>query len=127
MIQRFRFLPVARRLTLGGAFLVLSACATAPAGKPLMAGQQASLQGNVVSVDTAPWAYDGNAIIVISTSGAGNVDVQIPARWNLCKAQPLGDVQALKPGDRVEVVGTVSESNRLVVCSEPQHLLRKVD
>jgi hypothetical protein len=127
MIQRFRFLPVARRLTLGAAFLVLSACATAPAGKPLMAGQQASLQGNVVSVDTAPWAYDGNAIIVISTSGAGNVDVQIPARWNLCKAQPLGDVQALKPGDRVEVVGTVSESNRLVVCSEPQHLLRKID
>jgi hypothetical protein len=127
MSPRFRFLPVARRLTLGTAFLVLSACATVPAGKPLKAGQQASLQGNVVSVDTAPWAYDGNAIIVISTSDAGNVDVQLPARWNLCKAQPLGDVQALKPGDRVEVVGTVSESNRLVVCSEPQHLLRKVD
>lgn len=127
MVQRFRLLPVARRLTIGAAFLVLSACATAPAGKPLKAGQQATLQGNVVSVDTAPWAYDGNASIVVSTSEAGNVDVQLPARWNLCKAQPLGDVQALKLGDRVEVVGTVAESNRLVVCAEPQHLLRKVD
>ena len=127
MIQRFPFLPVARRLTIGAAFLVVSACATAPAGKPLHAGQQATLQGDIVSVDTAPWTYDGNAIIVVSTSEAGNVDVQLPARWNLCKAQPLGDVQALKPGDRVEVVGTVSESNRLAVCAEPQHLLRKID
>ena len=127
MIQRFRLLPVARRLTIGAAFLVLSACATKPAGKPLKAGQQASLQGNVVSVDTAPWAYDGNATIVISTAEAGKVEVQLPARWNLCKAQPLGDVQALKSGDRVEVVGTVSEPNRLVVCAEPQHLLRKIE
>lgn len=127
MFQRFRFLPVVRRLTIGAAFLVVSACATAPAGKPLKAGQQVVLQGNIVSVDTAPWAYDGNAIIVISTADAGNVDVQLPARWNLCKAQPLGDVQALKPGDRVEVVGTVAESNRLVICAEPQHRLRKVE
>lgn len=127
MIQRFRIFPIARRLTIGATFLVLSACTTMPAGKPLKAGQQASLQGSVVSVDTAPWAYDGNATIVISTAEAGKVEVQLPARWNLCKAQPLGDVQALKPGDRVEVVGTVSESNRLVVCAEPQHLLRKIE
>lgn len=127
MIHRLRTLPTARRLTIGIALLALSACATAPASQPLKVGQQATLQGTVVSVDTAPWAYDGNAVVVVSTSATDNVDVHLPARWNLCKAQPLGDVQALKPGDRVEVVGTVVEPNRLAVCAQPQHLLRKID
>lgn len=126
MIHRLRFL-VARRLMVGTAVVVLSACSTTPAGKALKVGQQASLQGTLVSVDTAPWTYDGNAVVMISTPDMGDVEVQLPARWNLCKAQPPGDVQALKPGDHVEVVGTVTEPDRLVVCAEPQHLLRKVD
>jgi len=127
MIHRLRPVRTARHLTIGAALLTLSACATAPGGKPFKVGQQATLQGTVVSVDTAPWTYDGNAVVVVSAADAHTVNVQLPARWNLCKARPLGDVQALKPGDRVEVVGTVTEPDRLVVCAEPQHLLRKVD
>jgi hypothetical protein len=53
--------------------------------------------------------------------------VQLPARWNLCKAQPLDDVQALKPHDRVQAVGTVTAPDTLVVCEQPQHTLRKVE
>ena len=34
--------------------------------------------------------------------------VQLPARWNLCKAQAPADVQALKPRDRVQATGTVT-------------------
>ena len=81
----------------------------------------------MASVDTSPWAYDGNAVVTLATDAAGTVRVQLPARWNLCKAQPLEDVQALEPRDRVQVVGTVAAPGELVVCAEPGHRLRKVE
>lgn len=111
--------------------LTLSACATAPVSVPASAafevGQQAAFEGEVVSVDTAPWAYDGNAIVAVSSSASGTVKVQLPARWNLCKAQPLADVQALRPGDRVRIVGTVTAADEVVVCQQPQDVLRKLE
>jgi hypothetical protein len=90
-------------------------------------GQQATIEGQVVSVDTAPWAYDGNAVVSVSTSRAGTISVQLPARWNLCKAQPPDDVQALQPHDRVQAIGTVTAPGTLVVCEQPQHTLHKVE
>jgi hypothetical protein len=118
------------------AALALSACttapfatapsATAPSGAALVGGHQATIEGEVASVDTAPWAYDGNAVVTVSTRTAGTVSVQLPARWNLCKARPLDDVQALKPRDRVQAVGTVSAPGTLVVCEQAQHTLRRL-
>jgi hypothetical protein len=118
--------PALRFPLLLATLLALSACATAPTQQgALVVGQQAALEGEVVSVDTNPWAYDGNAVVTISTIEAGTVSVQLPARWNLCKAQPLGDVQALKPRDRVQVVGTATAPNEMVVCGQPEDRLRK--
>lgn len=107
--------------------LGLSGCATVPAPVALAVGQQATIEGEVVSVNTDPWAYDGNAVVTVSSATAGTVSVQLPARWNLCKAQPLGDVQALKPRDRVQVVGTVTAPGEVVVCQQPQDRLLKVE
>jgi acid phosphatase class B len=120
------------RVAMIAAMLAMSACATAPpptasSTTARVVGQQATIEGAVVSVDTAPWAYDGNAVVTVSTTGAGTVRVQLPARWNLCKAQPPGDVQALKPRDRVQAIGTVTAPDTLVVCEQPQHTLRKVE
>ena len=120
------------RVAMIAAMLAMSACAaapsaTAPPATALVVGQQATIEGDVVSVDTAPWAYDGNAVVTVSTTSAGTVRVQLPARWNLCKAQPPGDVQALKPRDRVQAIGTVTAPDTLVVCEQPQHTLRKVE
>lgn len=109
------------------ACLVLSACATSPGSGALVVGQQATIQGSVVRVETDPWAYDGNAVVTVASASAGSVAVQLPARWNLCKAAPPGDLQALTPGDRVEAVGTVSAPDELVVCEQPQHRLRKME
>lgn len=115
-----------RQLLFAATLLALSACATSPRGGALVVGHQATLDGKVVSVDTSPWAYDGNAVVTISTADAGTVRVQLPARWNLCKAAPPDDVQALKPGDRVQAVATVSAPGEVVVCAQAAHRLRKV-
>ena len=126
--MRPAFLPGfhARIATLALALLVLSACVTrAPATDTLVTGQQASIKGEVVSVDTSPWTYDGSAVVVVSSTQAGNVRVQLPARWNLCKAPPLEDLNAFKAGDGVEVAGTVTAPDELVVCAEPGHYLRR--
>lgn len=132
MIRSTRPASVVRLAVIAAAIAALSACAgtpttTAPTTAALLVGQQATIQGQVVGVDTDPWAYDGNAVVTVSTATAGSVSVQLPARWNLCKAQPFGDVQALKPRDRVEAVGTVTAPGELVVCEQPQHRLRKLD
>ncbi|MGH8060547.1 MAG: hypothetical protein ACREO7_00845 [Pseudoxanthomonas sp.] len=127
MIPNTRPLRFVRLVVVTAALLALAACATAPTGGALVVGQQATIEGDVASVDTNPWTYDGNAVVTISTIDVGTVSVQLPARWNLCKAPPLGDVQALKPGDRVQVVGTVTAPGEMVVCSEPEHRLRKVE
>ena len=120
------------RVAVIAALLMMSACTTVPPptssrATALVPGQQATIEGEVVSVDTAPWAYDGNAVVTVSTASAGTVSVQLPARWNLCKAQPPGDVQALQPRDRVQAIGTVTAPDTLVVCEQPQHTLRKVE
>ncbi len=105
------------------ASLSLLACATTPPAPAWTTGQQAIVEGQIATVDTTPWTYDGNAVITLATA-SGNVDVHLPARWNLCKAPPLDDVRALKAGDRVRVTGTVSEDGALVVCERAEHGLR---
>lgn len=130
-MTRYRTVRAVRAVTLATTLAVLSACATTPATAlavpPLSVGQEATIQGSVVQVDTAPWAYDGNAVVTVATARMGTVEVQLPARWNLCKAQPLPDLQALRPRDRVEAVGTVTAPDTLTVCAQPQHRLRKLD
>lgn len=127
MIRCIRTAPLTRLLAAAAALIALSACAAAPTRSALVVGQQATIEGEIVRVDTDPWAYDGNAVITVSTIDKATVSVQLPARWNLCKAQPLGDVQALQPGDRVQAVGTVTAPGELVVCEQPQHRLHKVE
>ena len=127
MIQNNPALRFPRLPVIAATLLALSACATATKQDAWVVGREATIVGEVVGVDTGPWAYDGNAVVTVSTTGAGTVSVQLPARWNLCKAQPLDDVQALEPRDRVQAVGTVTAPGEMVVCAEPEHRLRKVE
>jgi hypothetical protein len=122
-MRRLPLAPVA----LSAAALLLGACTTTPPATPsatLAAGQQATVDGTIVSVDTTPWTYDGSAVVKIAAAN-GQVDVHLPARWNLCKAAPPDDVQSLKAGDRVQATGTVTDDGALVVCEGADHGLRK--
>ena len=112
--SRFAFASVALCLAAAG-------CATKPAAQ-LQAGNQASIEGSIASIDTQPWAYDGNAVIQVDTADRGRVAVQLPARWNLCKAAPV-NVEALAVGMRVRAVGDAGAEGQLVVCQEEAHRL----
>lgn len=83
--------------------------------------------GVVASIDTGPWTYDGNAVVQVETAGGRRLQVQLPARWNLCQAAPV-DIEALAVGMRVDVVGAVAgEEDVVVVCADASHRLAPVD
>lgn len=104
--------------------LSIAGCATT-ARAPL-AASDGSFAGSIVSIDTQPWTYDGNAVVEVDTRERGRVAVQLPARWNLCKATAV-DVEALRVGMQVRVVGTVGAEGEVVVCQGASHRLVPVD
>ena len=100
-------------------------CAVAPSAPTFTTGEDVAFDGRVVSVDTAPWAYDGNAVVVVATDASREVRVQLPARWNLCKA-PAVDAQALKAADRVHVVASAEDAGSVTVCTSAEHRLTRI-
>lgn len=118
-------LPLAFPLVLVLA-LVVVACAT-PREQAGSAGQNVAIAGTVVSINTQPWTYDGHAVVEVDVPGRGRVAVQLPARWNLCKAQPV-DVEALQVGMRVQAVGALEQAEQvtLTVCADPAHGLAPI-
>lgn len=86
----------------------------------------AAVEGVVVRVDRDPWAYDGNAVMDLRTDAGGTVEVQVPARMNLCTAQGLDAFPALAAGARVQVAGEATGPDQVTVCSGPTHYLRVV-
>jgi hypothetical protein len=98
---------------------LLTGCASAPATESA-AASLLSVEGTIASIDTGPWAYDGNAVVALDTIGRGRVAVQLPARWNLCQAAPV-DVEALAVGMRVRATGQATQGDELVVCGDAAH------
>lgn len=86
---------------------------------------EVAVTGKLVAIDTAPWAYDGNAVVQVAVPGHGIVPVHLPARWNLCAAPPV-DVEALSVGDDVRVTGT-AEGGAVTVCAGPSHGVVRVE
>ncbi len=109
------------------ALLSLGCASTNPQPtSPLAEGSQATVDGIIASIDTQPWTYDGNAAVVLESAANGRVSVQLPARWNLCKAAPV-DVASLVVGQRAQAIGTVTADGALVVCERAGHRLVPAD
>ena len=113
-------LPRIRACLVLGLAAALSACAGDPAAGPTTGME--SIEGKIASIDTTPWTYDGNAIIQVETADRGLVPVELPARWNLCRAAAV-DTRALAVGMRVRVVGAAGDEGGLVVCQDAAHRL----
>ncbi|GHA79522.1 hypothetical protein [Cognatilysobacter bugurensis] len=142
MSHRTRFASGPRALQSSALALVLTAAlagcmstASAPTATPttgapsasLVEGSNATVEGRVIAVDTAPWAYDGNATVKLDSAAHGTVELQFPARWNLCRAQAIGDLQTLAVGTRVRATGKVNAPRTMTVCEDPSHGLQRLD
>ena len=108
--------PLATFLMLAG-----TGCASRPVAD-LADGDQLSIEGTIVSVDTQPWTYDGHAVVVLDTRERGAVTVHLPARWNLCKAAPV-EIESLNVGVTASLVGSASADGAVVVCERETHRL----
>lgn len=111
-------------LALAAALASVSCAAPEKAAPPAAEGE-VEIRGIVAAIDTQPWTYDGHAVVQVDVPGRGRVNVQLPARWNLCEAAPV-DVQALAIGSRVHVVGAAEAADVLTVCSAATHRLEAV-
>lgn len=116
-----------RRVAASLSLLVLAGCGTSrTAHAPPATGAELQFEGRLESVDTAPWAYDGNARLVVATSAHGRLAVELPARWNLCEATAVGEVGRYAVGDRVRGVGTVTAPGTVTVCERATHRIERL-
>lgn len=106
--------------------LALAACASsgAPAAGAWRAGDDVTFAGRITAIDTDPWAYDGNARIDVASDAHGPVAVELPARWNLCKAPSVEAAVRLPVGTRVQVTARAGEGRAVVVCESATHAVR---
>lgn len=109
------------------ALLAAASCTHSPASAGLVQGQDIELRGRITSVDTSPWAYDGDGLAQVATEGHGAVTLHVPARTNLCRARGLGLFDQLRPGDRVRATGTVTGNAEVTVCVDPSQRLERAD
>lgn len=114
--------PARGAIALAGVLLGLAACATPhPGNGPWAPEQEVAFAGTVASVDLAPMAYDGNALVRVSSDAHGLVTVHLPARRNLCQAEGFDLLPRLKAGDRVRVAGTAAGPADVNVCLLASH------
>jgi hypothetical protein len=105
--------------------LLTPACADPDPALPASAGADL-VTGTVVSADASPWAYDGDAVVVLDVEGE-RVEVRVSARYNLCEAPGVSIAGDLRPGDRVAVRGERLDDGSLRPCADARHVLRRVD
>ncbi|GAB2508403.1 hypothetical protein GCM10027188_09300 [Lysobacter humi (ex Lee et al. 2017)] len=102
--------------------LLAQGCAT-PAPAPRSA--ELHFEGRVTAVDMTPWTYDGNAVIRVASDASGTIAVELPARWNLCRAQAVESPETLQ-GRRVRVVARATEPGRAVLCESAEHRIERL-
>lgn len=111
-----------------GLLLGLSGCAaTGSVVGPMALDQRVVIEGEVASVDLSPMAYDGDALVVVTSAAHGAVTVHLPARRNLCKAQGFDLLTELKPGDRVRVEGAVTGAADVTLCQDAADRLQRIE
>ncbi|WP_420456050.1 hypothetical protein [Rubrivirga sp.] len=103
--------------------LLLAGCTGTAEAPPAGPAVDRTVTGRVVAVDLSPMAYDGDALVDVQPdSGGAPVKVHVPARQNLCVAS-IDALDAVVPGDRVEVRGAGGEGI-VTPCEGEDHVFR---
>ncbi|MEM1043802.1 MAG: hypothetical protein AAGI91_14390 [Bacteroidota bacterium] len=92
-------------------------------GLELPVGPDATVSGTVQAIDRTPTAVDSDAVITLRTS-AGDTEVYIPARIDMCEAEGLGLFAGLAEGERIEVRGRSLSRGGVRPCASDDHYLR---
>ncbi|MFP3855300.1 MAG: hypothetical protein ACLFWD_13510 [Anaerolineales bacterium] len=91
------------------------------------AGQNATVVGEVRSVDLSPMAYDGPAEIVIQSEAYGEVKVLVSPCFGDCARQAVEQLEVIEAGQQWQATGEVQEDGRLGIFIEGEHFLQSVD
>lgn len=108
--------------------LPLAGCGGAgpQASGALTVGESVLVEGTVERIDLTPMAVDGDGLIFMNSVELGALIVQIPARERICRAQGLGALSALAPGDRVRASGSATGPSNVTVCELESHFLERL-
>ena len=90
-------------------------------------GQQASVEGEVISVDLSPMMVDGPAEIEIVSQEHGQVTVLVPPCFPDCSQQAVEQLEVIEPGQRWRAVGEVAEADTLVLYQDGRHSLNLME
>lgn len=121
---RPRLLRASALLAVGLA-IAASGCASMPGSAAMQVGRDIAFTGTVASADFAPWAFDGSAVVRVD-SPQGRIAIELPARYNLCKAQGIGGASTLAVGMKVDVNGRVTAPGKVSVCESVSHHIVRI-
>ena len=128
ILSRGRDLSGGYNIAIAGVLFGMAGCAaTGSAAGPIVVDQRVVVEGEVASVDLSPMAYDGDALVVVTSATQGAITVHLPARRNLCKAQGLDLMDELKAGDRVRVEGLATGSAEIRLCQDAADRLQRIE
>lgn len=90
-------------------------------------GEEAEIEGVIVSIDTSQLEVDGDAVVEIETEEYGKIEARIPAREMLCESEINTSVLSnFNTGESVFAKGKITAKNRLTICESPEHTLRSL-
>lgn len=106
-------------------FLLIDNLAYKNERQDFIVGETVSKSGKIVSIDTNQIAFDGPYIFNLESETGELTAVAIPSMGlPMCeayKALKIGDMNLIKVGDEMEVMGVVSEDGSVVPCSSSEH------
>lgn len=106
-------------------FLLIDNLAYKNERQDFIVGETVSRSGKIVSIDTNQIAFDGPYIFNLESEMGELTTVAIPSMGlPMCeayKALKIGDMNLIKVGDEMEVMGVVSEDGSVVPCSSSEH------
>jgi heat shock protein HslJ len=106
-------------------FLLIDNLAYKSERQDFIVGETVSRSGKIVSIDTNQIAFDGPYIFNLESETGELTTVAIPSMGlPMCeayKALKIGDMNLIKVGDEMEVMGVVSDDGSVVPCSSSEH------
>lgn len=115
------------RVGIMGVLLLTAACSGILGSSLGQVGELAMVEGEVLSMDVTPMAADGPARIELLSPEHGRVLVLVQACFGGCSLQAVQALQVMAPGQTWRATGEVGNEGNLLLYSEGEHRLERLD